>query len=305
MDGAVTLQVLQTGHIDRRAGRGRAEPAEDHRSIRGALASAVGSDHTYIDDGEMDATGLGNNSQCFHIERSAFITLENSDLHDRLNGEALFWDAGGGNNLVMDHNNIYDDRNNTGGAIHTECVRFSTETNVTISRNHFWSCDVYDLFFSGTDLRTNYLLENNVFEQPLGPNNLGFAFRANGSPTPSPDGMTIRYNVFASDIQLPDGQPTANGLLVYGNYFRDGCIGFTQNTTYSYNVAPTGESNCGGTERRRSLSPLFTRASSIRARSRRLPKITPSPPGITNSWPVARSAISATPPTTPRSISPV
>jgi hypothetical protein len=44
---------------------------------------------------------------------------------------------------------------------------------------------------------------------------------------------------------------------VYGNYFRNGGpCGFTSNTTYSYNSAPTGQSVCSG-----SNSPTFSSAS--------------------------------------------
>ena len=256
MDGAVTLQDLETGHIST-CTPGTASSVNWLKITGPFAARSVRmdcSEHMYVDDLAMDATGMGNNAQVFHIERSAFFTLVNSDLHDCLNCEALFWDAGDSPNLLFDHNNVYDDKNNTGGAIHTECLRFSTENNVTLSRSHFWSCDVYDVFLAGTELRTDYLVENNVFEDVLGPNHLGFAFRgdAGTGPTPSPDGMVFRYNVFgrAAEIQMDgtENAPTANGFEVYGNASVGGFLPCgLSNTTYSYNVTQTGTSNCGGT----------------------------------------------------------
>jgi hypothetical protein len=41
--------------------------------------------------------------------------------------------------------------------------------------------------------------------------------------------------------------PTANGAQIYGNYFATNTPCGVPNTTYSYNITPTGVGNCGGT----------------------------------------------------------
>jgi hypothetical protein len=187
----------------------------------------------------------------FHVEDSTNFTLRNSKVHNAQNANAMMVFIGAEGPWVFDNNDIYDDRDTTNGGVHTECLRADPLNNVVMTRNHFWACSTMDVFLTGSEKATNWLVENNIFEKPLGPNENAFAFRSGGVPSPSPDGFVFRYNTVASGMQInnADNSPTTRGFTVYGNYFRTGAPCGLPNTTYTYNVAPTGV-NCSGTGNR-------------------------------------------------------
>ena len=90
---------------------------------------------------------------------------------------------------MIDRNHIYDDLNNTDGAIHDQCLRTQPVQNMTMTRNHFWSCPVMDVFLtgdSGRNLATNWLVENNIFEAPTGSSgNAANAIFVRNAPMPT------------------------------------------------------------------------------------------------------------------------
>ena len=224
------------------------------------------SNRVTVDGLDMDAGGA-QITQPFHVEDATYFTLRNSKVHNALNSNAMM--VLDGSNFVFDRNDIYDDLNNTDGAIHDECFRAQPVTNMTMTRNHFWSCAVMDVFLTGTETATNWLVENNVFEAPLGSSGNAanaFAFRSGGSPSPSPDGFVLRYNTFGSSgVQANQGDnpPTAAGFTVVGNYFDTNAPCGLSNTTYAYNITPSGENNCGGTGSQ-SLSASALRAGFVK-----------------------------------------
>jgi chitodextrinase len=209
------------------------------------------SDRVTVDGLDMDAGGV-QITQPFQVQADATnFTLRNSKVHNALNANAMM--VLEGSNFVLDGNDIYDGLNNTNGVIHDECLRAQPVDNMTMTRNHFWSCAVMNVFITGTELATNWLVENNVFEAPLGSSGNaanGFAFRGGGSPSPSPDGFVMRYNTFGStgvQINSSDNPVTSRGFSVYGNYFATNPPCGQPGASYSHNITPTGVSNCGGT----------------------------------------------------------
>jgi chitodextrinase len=203
-----------------------------------------------VDNWDVDVGGQ-QITQPFHVEFAANFTLRNSKVHNALNSNAMM--VLGGSNFTFDNNDIYDDLNNTGGAIHDECFRAQPVTGMTMTRNHFWSCNVMDVFITDSETASNWIVENNIFEAPTGSSGNAanaFAFRAGGTPSPAPDGFVLRYNTFGSSgvqINGVDNPPTARGFTVTGNYFATNAPCGLPNTSYSYNVTPSGTNNCGGT----------------------------------------------------------
>jgi len=181
-------------------------------------------------------------TQPFHVaEGSHNFTLRNSRVHDAMNPNAMF--VIGGDHFTIDHNEIYNDLNNTEGVIHDECIRFQDLRDVVFTRNHVWSCNVMDIFVTNSTLSTNILIENNVFEAPTGSianSHNAIFFSA------TPDNVALRYNTFGSSGVTITSDPTSRGMSIVGNYFAVNSPCGLPNTTYGYNATPTGISNCGG-----------------------------------------------------------
>jgi hypothetical protein len=240
------------------------------------------SDHVYLDGVDVDMRGaprrtcLGDSGrtypctpQPFHVgagnnpgDVASNFTLRNSKVHDALNAGAMMWLGTPGTNFVLDHNEIYNLINDTNGDIHDECVRFSDMQHVRFTRNHLWGCFVMDLFVTEGRL-FDALIENNVFEAPTGSvgNSSNAIFFAR-----SPDTVTIRYNTFGSTgVTLADAStfPVGGGLTVIGNYFDKNAPCDVPNTTYAYNITPTGVANCGGPGAR-SFNPSTLHAGFVR-----------------------------------------
>ena len=87
------------------------------------------------------------------------------------------WLGTPGSNFVLDHNEIYNDINDTDGVVHDECIRVSDLSNLTFTRNHMWSCFVMDVFIGEGTVSSNVVFENNVFGAPTG--------SSGNPPTPS------------------------------------------------------------------------------------------------------------------------
>jgi hypothetical protein len=206
----------------------------------------------YVDSLDMDSGGV-QITQPFDAQSGATnFTLKNSKIHNVLNANAMMVIQGVGP-FVFDNNDIYDDRNNTNGAIHEECLRFQPAQNVTLTRNHIWDCNVMDVFLTGDagqNLYSNWVVENNIFEPPTGSQgnaDSGFLFRSGADAYAKPDGMILRYNTFITGLVVGETltNPTANGMTFIGNYFELGAPCGMPSTTYSNNVVPTGGTNCG------------------------------------------------------------
>lgn len=200
-----------------------------------------------VDNWDVNAQGTVV-TQPFHVENpTATFTLKNSRIHNVMNANAMTFLSGNGP-WVIDNNDFYDSLDNTDGAIHTECIYATSVINMTFTRNHLWSCATEDIFITGNELATNWVVENNIFEHPLGPNQNALAFRSGGSPSPSPDGFILRYNTFGREagiqINTTDNQVTANGFTVVGNVFTTQSPCGMANSTYDYNVFVSGQ-ECG------------------------------------------------------------
>src|SRR5262249_20429920 len=211
------------------------------------------SNQVTVDGLDMDA-GQQQITQPFQVQAGATnFTLRNSKVHDALNPNAMM--VLQGSNFTIDNNDIYNDLNNTNGAIHEECLRTQPVQHMRLTRNHFWSCNVMDLFLTGDpgrNLATDWLIENNIFEAPTGSsgNAANAVFVRDGSDAyVVPDGFIVRYNTFGSSgmyIATGNSTPTANGMQIYGNYFETNSPCGMPNTTYSFNITPIGVDNCGG-----------------------------------------------------------
>jgi len=209
------------------------------------------SNQVSVDGLDMDAGGA-QITQPFQAQAGTTnFTLRNSKVHDALNPNAMM--VLEGSNFVLDHNDIYDDINNTNGAIHDECLRTQPVQNMTLTRNHFWSCFVMDVFLTGDggkNLASNWLVENNIFEAPTGSSgNAANAVFVRGTCDAYvvPDGFVVRYNTFGSSGMIVDTTCAApNAMQIYGNYFDTNTPCGVPNTSYSYNITPSGVGNCGG-----------------------------------------------------------
>jgi hypothetical protein len=211
------------------------------------------SNQVTVDGLDMNSGGA-QITQPFSVQTDATnFTLRNSKIHNVMNPNAMM--VLSGSNFTIDNNDIYDDLNNTNGLIHDECLRTQPVQHMRLTRNHLWACNVMGVFLTGDqgrNLATDWLIENNVFEAPTGStgNSDNAIFVRNGSDAyVVPDGFIIRYNTFGSSgITVTSGltTPTANGMQIYGNYFAANSPCGVPNTTYAYNITPTGVDNCGG-----------------------------------------------------------
>jgi len=218
--------------------------------IRTTQFHADCSDRVTVDRLDMDAGGQ-RITQPFHVgagvhdgDNVTNFTLRNSRVHNAYNSGAMMWLGTPGRNIVLDHNEIYDDINDTDGVVHDECIRASDLSNFRFTRNHMWSCNVMDLFFGEGQLASNVIIENNVFEGPTGSE--GNSHNAIYFGSPAPDNVSIRYNTFGSTGVTVIRDPTARGMTVVGNYFDVNSPCREPNTVYAFNVTPLGVSNCGG-----------------------------------------------------------
>jgi chitodextrinase len=254
----VTLGTLELGIWQSCSPGANSSSTTNWLTIVGPLKSrefhADCSNQITVDNLDMDA-GRQQITQPFQAQAGTTnFTLRNSKVHDALNPNAMM--VLEGSNFTIDNNDIYNDLNNTNGAIHDECLRTQPVQNMKLTRNHFWSCNVMDVFLtggSGRNLATNWLIENNIFEAPTGSsgNAANAVFVRDGSDAyVVPDGFIVRYNTFGSSgMYLVAGNttPTSNGAQIHGNYFATNTPCGVPNTSYSYNITPTGVDNCGGT----------------------------------------------------------
>lgn len=188
--------------------------------------------------------------QPFHAcPTSGNFTVKNSKIHNAVNVNAMVYLDGtcGINSWTFDNNDFYNSYDTTGGAVHTECIYAWGVANVTFTRNQWWSCSTEDIFLTGTATATNWNVENNVFEHPLGPNSAALAFRQFNEPSPNPDNFTLRNNTFGREAgvqwNVTDNPVTVGGFFIYGNVASDQvfpCSG--TNITVDYNATP---SSCG------------------------------------------------------------
>jgi hypothetical protein len=207
------------------------------------------SNRVSVDRLNMDSRRL-RITQPFHVgagvhdgDNVTNFTLRNSKVHDAYNSGAMMWLGTPGRNFVLDHNEIYNDINDTDGVVHDECVRFSNLSNVRFTRNHIWSCNVMDVFIGEGTVSSNIVFENNVFEAPTGSS--GNSHNAIFTSHP-PDNWVVRYNTFGSSGLTVVTDPTSRGMSVVGNYFDVNTPCNEPHTVYAFNVTPVGVSNCGG-----------------------------------------------------------
>lgn len=202
-----------------------------------------------LENWEVNAGGsaAGNTTQPFHVQfiDSAFIGRR-LKIHNGWNSNALVYLGDGP--ITLEDADIYDSLNDTGGVIHEECIYANNVANFTLKRSRVWSCVAQTLFVTGSELATNWTIENSILESPLGPNDNALVFRSGGTPSPSPDGFTLRHSIVTSvSMTNTEHAPTSNGFVVKGNYFPTGIPCGLSNTTYAYNVVATGTTSCGGT----------------------------------------------------------
>ena len=70
-------------------------------------------------------------SAAFDGDNATNFRLRNSKVHDAYNPGVLMWLGTPGSNFVLDHNEIYNDINDTDGVVHDECIRVSDLSNLT------------------------------------------------------------------------------------------------------------------------------------------------------------------------------
>lgn len=242
----VTVGNFENGRIT-----GCSPGGADNQTFNGPItATTFRSDCTdgvTVNDWDVNAGGIA--SQMFHAESVTNFTLKDSDVHNSCaqggTGGQMYISGSG---FLIDHNNLYDARL-CDGSTHTECVYATSVSNMTFRRNRLWNCNAEGVFVTGSSTAANWTVENNVFELVTGSAanlNSALAFRTGGAPSPYPTNFLLRYNTFISGMQAPDSTASASGAI-YGNVFMRSPPCGWGSITYSYNVTPTGTSNCGGT----------------------------------------------------------
>jgi hypothetical protein len=197
------------------------------------IASALdagGASNVTVDGWEIN--GKYDVQQILNFVGSPGFTFRNGTVHAAFAaGNTGSMAIGGGSGITIENTDFYDALMQSNDGVHTECLYMTGASNVVLRGNHFWSCSTEDVFITdwygaGLDVTaTNWLVENNIFEKPGGPNGNAFAFRTDKPPydvTPDPDGFIFRYNTFGPGANMQwtstSNPVTANGFQLYGNY---------------------------------------------------------------------------------------
>lgn len=191
--------------------------------------------------------------------------IENSCAQD--SAGAMMWLEGTAG-YTLDNNAIHDAHICDESGAHTECTYFQAADNVTITRNHYYKCAIFDIFVTGEqgdNEADNYTLENNVFEKPctggtctVASTNPAVKTRDGSFPDPHCVDWDVRFNVFMGGLScnspssvtlrgnlfLTDNPCGAGGVTSTYNAFTTGTCGSNSisNTEATYNSGWTGGS---------------------------------------------------------------
>jgi hypothetical protein len=196
--------------------------------------------------------------QIAHAEESTDFVFRNGSIHDGNGGGGMVFVAGDGP-TTFENSKIYDSLYSqacldAADPCHSECLYLNQVSNFTIRNVHMWSCVTQGIFFTcsgGTACTpgnhynmTNIKIENSILQRTNPPASHADSALWLTNPNLYLVNSTIRNNIIVGATIDTGG---GSGNLVYSNVLFGsppcGIIG----TTYSYNVSPTGTSNCGGT----------------------------------------------------------
>jgi hypothetical protein len=162
-------------------------------------------------------------------------------------------------NIVIEDALFHDISSSNPDLYHIECMFLRSGTNVTIRRNKFQNCEVFDLFIQGqpeVDKFSGILIENNWFDAPLlgsGARRMS-AISVNGSKPV--ENLVLRNNSFSrlAGPMFDDNTPLSN-VRVVGNLFLNGRCPSRSGVVFAYNLfvpfsAFTGQTPCGATDKR-------------------------------------------------------
>jgi hypothetical protein len=162
-------------------------------------------------------------------------------------------------NIVLDHN-VFHDYLRSSENQHFEClIVWSDTTGLTLSRNKFTGCAVFDaLLESDGGSLSNILVENNWFDLPT---DVGTSYAPGGQPAIKLTGSSCYHDVLFRNNSLTNNTKVLLGSSC-SNYVNTREIGDVSgqfdcqgSVTYAYNVG--GESCRGTGNRRASLSGLY------------------------------------------------
>lgn len=171
-------------------------------------------DHATVDGIDLNALWdrSGNTTHPFSAQNVDHFVLRNSQIHNALNSDGMMWFSGQPNGITVDNNQIFDLNNNSGGAIHDECLRVQEVIGMTISRNHFYNCAVMDIFVtsssSSSTAANGLTLSSNILEPAA-----TYSVQIHANITQYKD-WTIKNNRF--DQPVLDQAPYVN-LVACGN----------------------------------------------------------------------------------------
>jgi len=161
-------------------------------------------------------------------------------------------------NIVVEDALFHDITSSNPVVYHIECMFLRSGSNVTIRRNKFRNCEVFDLFVQGqpdTPKFSGILVENNWFDAPLQGTGGRRMTAMTFSGTTLIENFAIRNNSFSPLAGVTFGAENAlSGVRVVGNLFQNGRCP-SNGVTFAYNVfvpfsATTGATPCGPTDKK-------------------------------------------------------
>jgi hypothetical protein len=217
-----------------------------------------------VTNGSEDITIINGDACNINVFDSNSITIDGGDWGPCVVGTVpSSYDDPCGNNKIVNSQNItitntkiHDIVTADAPSHHIECMFIVSGSNITISKNKFYGCGIYDIFIQRYDggQINNLLIENNWFGQPRDgeyPNFDGYSDRSLAfSPRSQAfSNVNIRNNSFhpGADISLDDdGWGGAyNNFKLTNNILRLDNWMCGNGVIFSHNLY-TGTTGCGG-----------------------------------------------------------
>jgi hypothetical protein len=162
-------------------------------------------------------------------------------------------------NIVVEDALFHDISSSNPDLFHIECMFLRSGTNVTIRRNKFRNCEVFDIFLQAqpeVQKFSSISIENNWFDAPLTGDGRRRTTALSFSGPATFENLTVRYNSFASNAGiLFDAENVLVNARVVANTLQYGKCSTNAGLTFAYNVfvpfsAFTGQTPCGKTDKK-------------------------------------------------------
>jgi len=163
------------------------------------------------------------------------------------------------NNIVVEGALFHDISSSDPVLYHVECMFLRSGRNVTIRRNRFRNCEVFDIFLQAQPEIQRFsgiTIENNWFDAPLMGDGGRRATALSFSGPGAFDNIGVRYNSFGPGAGIVIGpENVLVNVRVVGNTLQYGSCPRNSGLMFAYNVfvpfsATTGQTPCGSTDKK-------------------------------------------------------